>query len=101
MVPFLILSILDIIISGTGGIVVVVALFYINTVHGAVALAVYLMAAVVALYCWATILIAFKVLASSSLDRSAYIYSPVTPSKDVPQYYPRSDHRVAKSDQYY
>ena len=45
-------------------------------------------AAVVALYCWATILSAYKYLASS-LDQSGYIYSPVTPTKDVPQYYPR------------
>ena len=45
-------------------------------------------AAVVALYCWATILSAYKYLATS-LDQSDYIYSPVTPTKDVPQYYPR------------
>ena len=45
-------------------------------------------AAVVALYCWATILSAYKYLATS-LDQSGYIYSPVTPTKDVPQYYPR------------
>ena len=87
MVPFLILTMLDIILSGTLGIVVVVALFYVNTVHGAVSLAVYLVTAIVALYCWATVLSAFKLLASGSRER--YDYSPVTPSKDVPQYYPR------------
>ena len=88
MVPFLILSMLDIILSGTVGCVVVVALFYINTIHGGVAAAVYLVAAVVSLYCWATILSAFKFLGVGG-QHPSYIYSPVTPSKDMPQYYPR------------
>ena len=42
MIPFLILSMVDIILSGTVGIVVVVALFHIHIVHGVVSLAVYL-----------------------------------------------------------
>ena len=88
MIPFLILSMLDIILSGTVGIVVVVALFYIQLVYGGVATVVYLLAAVVSLYCWATVLSAYKYL-GTSLDQSGYIYSPVTPSKEIPQYYPR------------
>jgi len=87
MIPFLILSMLDIILSGTVGIVVVVALFYIQLVYGGVATVVYLLAAVVSLYCWATVLSAYKYL-GTSLDQSGYIYSPVTPSKEIPQYYP-------------
>ena len=86
--PFLILSMLDIILSGTVGIVVVVALFYIQLVYGGVATVVYLLAAVVSLYCWATVLSAYKYL-GTSLDQSGYTYSPVTPSKEIPQYYPR------------
>ena len=42
MIPFLILSMVDIILSGTVGIVVVVALFHIHIIHGVVSLAVYL-----------------------------------------------------------
>ena len=89
MVPFLILSMLDIVLSGTGGIVVVVALFQLSTIHGLVSLAVYLVSAVVSLYCWATVLSAYKYLANSSPRGSSYSYSPVTPAKDIPQYYPR------------
>lgn len=97
MIPFLILSMVDIILSGTVGIVVVVALFHIHIIHGVVSLAVYLVAAVVALYCWATILSAYKYLATS-LDQSGYIYSPVTPTKDVPQYYPSAPQYFAMDD---
>jgi len=88
MVPFLILSMLDIVLSGTGGIVIVVALFQLSTIHGLVSLAVYLVSAVVSLYCWATVLSAYKYLANSSPRGSSYSYSPVTPAKDIPQYYP-------------
>jgi len=87
MVPFLILSMLDIVLCGTLGVVVVVALFYIHTVHGAVASVVYVLAAVVSLYCWATILSAYKYL-GTPLSQQGYIYSPVTPSKEMPAYYP-------------
>lgn len=87
MIPFLILSMLDIVLCGTLGIVVVVALFYIQTVHGAVASVVYVLAAVVSLYCWATVLSAYKYLGTPT-HQQGYIYSPVTPSKEMPAYYP-------------
>lgn len=87
MIPFLILSMLDIVLCGTLGIVVVVALFYIQTVHGAVASVVYVLAAVVSLYCWATVLSAYKYL-GTPVHQQGYIYSPVTPSKEMPAYYP-------------
>ena len=88
MIPFLILSMLDIVLCGTLGVVVVVALFYIQTVHGAVASVVYVLAAVVSLYCWATVLSAYKYLGTPT-HQQGYIYSPVTPSKEMPAYYPR------------
>ena len=87
MVPFLVLSMLEIILSGTLGIVAVVALFQLSTIHGLVSLAVYLVSAIVSLYCWATVLSAYKYLGSS--NPLGYTYSPVTPAKDIPQYYPR------------
>lgn len=87
MIPFLILSMLDIVLCGTLGIVVVVALFYVNTIHGAVASVVYVLAAVVSLYCWATILSAYKYLGTPA-HQQGYIYSPVTPSREMPAYYP-------------
>ena len=87
LVPFLVLSMLEIILSGTVGIVAVVALFQLSTVHGLVSLAVYLVSAIVSLYCWATVLSAYKYLGSS--NPLGYTYSPVTPAKDIPQYYPR------------
>lgn len=87
MIPFLILSMLDIVLCGTLGVVVVVALFYIQTVHGAVASVVYVLAAVVSLYCWATVLSAYKYLGTPT-HQQGYIYSPVTPSKEMPAYYP-------------
>jgi len=86
LVPFLVLSMLEIILSGTVGIVAVVALFQLSTVHGLVSLAVYLVSAIVSLYCWATVLSAYKYLGSS--NPLGYTYSPVTPAKDIPQYYP-------------
>ena len=88
MVPFLVLSMLEIIISGTVGIVAVVALFQLSTIHGLVSLAVYLVSAIVSLYCWATVLSAYKYLGSNN-PLGYTVYSPVTPSKDIPQYYPR------------
>lgn len=97
MIPYLILFTLDIIMSGILGFVIVVALFYFNTIQGVVATAVYLVAAVVSLYCWAVILSAYKFLGADR-DTSGYIYSPVTPSKDTPQYYPSAPQYFAMDD---
>jgi len=87
MVPFLALSMLDIIAAGTVGVVVVVALFTLNIVPGAVSLVVYVMVAVVSLYSWAVILAAYKQIANDE-----YIYSPVSAVKPSyhhqPEYYP-------------
>ena len=55
-IPFLILSMLDIVL----GIVVVVALFYVNYIPGARASVVNMLAAVVSAVCWAKILSAYK-----------------------------------------
>ena len=88
MIPFMILSMLDIFLCGTVGIVVVVALFYINTVHGVVATVVYLISALLSLYCWAVVLCAYKYLGSAEVQQG-YMYSPVAPAKEMPAYYPR------------
>ena len=88
MIPFLILSKLDIILCGTVGILVVVALFYINMVHGVVATVVYVVCALLSLYCWAVVLSAYKLLGSLG-DTQGYTYSPVTLAKEMPAYYPR------------
>ena len=87
MVPFLVLSMLEIILSGTLGIVAVVALFQLSTIHGLVSLAVYLVSAIVSLYCRATVLSAYEYLGSN--NPLGYTYSPVNPAKDIPQYFPR------------
>ena len=60
MIPFLILSMVDIIVAGAAGVVVVVALFFLNTIPGAVSLVVYVMVAVVSLYSWAVVLAAYR-----------------------------------------
>ena len=86
LVPFLILSMVDIILAGAVGIVVVVALFYLNTIPGVVSAVVYVMVAVVSLYSWAVVLAAYKQLGKET----AYVYSPVTQAKHShhPEYYP-------------
>jgi len=86
MVPFLILTMVDIILAGAVGIVVVVALFYLNTIPGVVSAVVYVMVAVVSLYSWAVVLAAYKQLGKES----DYIYSPVNQTKHNrhPEYYP-------------
>lgn len=86
MIPFLVLSMIDIIVAGAAGVVVVVALFTLNYIPGAVSLVVYIMVAVVSLYSWAVILAAYKQVANDE-----YIYSPVSavkPSYHQPEYYP-------------
>ena len=86
MVPFLILTMVDIILAGAVGIVVVVALFYLNTIPGVVSAVVYVMVAVVSLYSWAVVLAAYKQLGKET----EYVYSPVTQGKNNhhPEYYP-------------
>jgi len=87
MVPFLVLSMIDIIVAGAAGVVVVVALFTLATIPGAVSLVVYVMLAVVSLYSWAVVLAAYKQVASEE-----YSYSAVSTVKPMyhhqPEYYP-------------
>jgi len=86
MVPFLVLSMVDIIVAGAAGVVVVVALFTLNTIPGAVSLVVYLMVAIVSLYSWAVVLAAYKQVANDE-----YTYNPVStvkPAYHQPEYYP-------------
>jgi len=89
MVPFLVLTMVDIIMAGAVGIVVVVALFYLSLVPGVVSTVVYVMVAVVSLYSWAVVLAAYKQLGKES----AYMYSPVTNKSkhnNYPEYYPNA-----------
>jgi len=87
MVPFLVLSMLDIMSMGAAGVVVVVALFHLATVPGAVSLVVYVMLAVVSLYSWAVVLAAYREVGSEE-----YTYNPVVSGKAAeyhrPEYYP-------------
>ena len=72
MVPFLILTMVDIVLAGAVGIVVVVALFYLNIIPGVVSAVVYVMVAVVSLFSWAVVLAAYKQLGKET----DYKYSP-------------------------
>jgi len=104
LVPFLILSMVDIILAGAVGIVVVVALFYLNTIPGVVSAVVYVMVAVVSLYSWAVVLAAYKQLGKET----AYEYSPVTHGKhthhqseyypNAPQHFVLEEYRDLKTD---
>jgi len=106
MVPFLVLTMVDIILAGAVGIVVVVALFYLSLVPGVVSTVVYVMVAVVSLYSWAVVLAAYKQLGKES----AYMYSPVSNKGKhniYPEYYPNApqhfvleEYRDLKSDQH-
>jgi len=87
LVPFLILSMIDIVLSGTVGVVVVVAMFYLATVPGVVSAVVYVTLAVVSLYCWAIVLSAYKQLGQAA-GQAGYVYSPVSAAKEMPPYYP-------------
>ncbi|XP_023327194.1 uncharacterized protein LOC111700496 [Eurytemora carolleeae] len=71
MVPYLVLTMLDIILAGAGGIVIVVALFYANIIPGVVSAAVYIILAVLSLYSWTAVLAAYQILESGE-----YEYSP-------------------------
>jgi len=82
LIPWLVLSMLDIVLAGGLGIILVVALFYANVIPGAVSAVVYLLLAVLSLYSWAAVLAAYKILGYDD-----YMYSPA-PSKPVPDYYP-------------
>jgi len=87
MVPFLVLAMVDIIVAGAAGVVVVVALFTLSTVPGAVSLVVYIMVAVVSLTSWAVVLAAYREVSSDE-----YTYNPVSSGKPAychqPEYYP-------------
>jgi len=82
LVPWLVLTMLDIIVAGAGGIIAVVALFYANIIPGVVSAIVYLLLALISLYSWAAVLAAYKIL-----GHDAFMYSPA-PSKPVADYYP-------------
>jgi len=81
MLPYLALTMVDIVVAGAGGIVIVVALFIANLIPGLVSLAVYLIVAVLSLYSWATVLAAFKIVGQEE-------YMPVFNSKQDHGYYP-------------
>ena len=78
---------IDIVLSGTVGVVVVVAMFYLATVPGVVSAVVYVTLAVVSLYCWAIVLSAYKQLGQAA-GQAGYVYSPVSAAKEMPPYYP-------------
>lgn len=82
MIPFLVLTMFDIILAGSGGIVVVVALFFSDIIPGVVSALVYLILAVLSLYSWTAVLAAFKLV-----GQEGYMYTPA-PSKPGPDYYP-------------
>jgi len=86
MIPFLILAMVDIVLAGAVGLVVVIALCYLNTIPGVVSAVVYVMVAVVSIYFWAVVLAAYKQLGKEE----GYDYSPVTQGKHNrhPEYYP-------------
>jgi len=83
MVPYLVLGMVDIILAGAAGVVVVVALFYVNIIPGVVSALVYVLVAVLSLYSWAVVLAAYKQLGSEE-----YVYNPVSPVKHNHEYYP-------------
>eukprot|EP00088_Acartia_fossae_P024674 TRINITY_DN2557_c0_g1_i1.p1 TRINITY_DN2557_c0_g1~~TRINITY_DN2557_c0_g1_i1.p1 ORF type:complete len:229 (+),score=24.52 TRINITY_DN2557_c0_g1_i1:166-852(+) len=91
MIPFLVLTMLDIISSGAGGIIIVVALFYSNIITGIVSAVVYVLIAVLSLFFWAVVLAAYKVLGSEE-----YEYSPA-PTK-APEYYPSAPQHFDMAD---
>lgn len=87
MLPWLCLSMLDILAFVAAGGIVVVALFYVDLISGFVALGVYIFLTVVVVYSWAVVLAAYR-----QLSRTEYIYSPapVTPiyTNNPNNYYP-------------
>jgi len=86
MIPFLVLSMLDIVVAAAAGIVVVVALFYVSTVPGVVSLMVYILFAAFSVYSWVVVLAAYQ-----QLGNEDYLYNPVTPVKvkhNNHEYYP-------------
>jgi len=88
MLPWLLLSLLDIVVFVAAGGVVVVALFYLKIVSGFVSLGVYILLTVVVVYSWAVVLAAYR-----QLGHTGYMYSPaprgpVKPIYTAPAYYP-------------
>jgi len=90
MVPFLVLTMLDIVVSGALGVIVVVALFYANIIPGIVSMAVYIIIAALSLYSWAAVLAAYK-----ELGPTEYIYTPVSKPAD---YYPSAPQHFNMGD---
>jgi hypothetical protein len=93
MVPYLVLTMLDIILAGAGGIVIVVALFYANIIPGVVSALVYVILAVLSLYSWTAVLAAYQILGETD-----YGYAPA-PSKPGPgDYYPSAPQHFDMED---
>jgi len=80
ILPWLFLSLLDIVVFVAVGGVVVVALFYLKIVSGLVSLGVYILLTVVIVYSWAVVLAAYR-----QLNHTGYMYSPA-PHHDKPIY---------------
>jgi len=96
IVPFLILSMVNIVLAGAVGIVIVVALFYLNTVLGVVSIVVYLTVAIVSIYFWAVLLSAFNLIG----NEMGYDYSIIRFSKKNPssEYYPSAPQHFVMDD---
>jgi len=91
MIPFLVLTMLDIIFAGAGGIIIVVALFYSTLIPGIVSAIVYVIIAILSLFFWAVVLAAYKIIGSEE-----YEYSPA-PTKG-PEYYPSAPQQFDMRD---
>jgi len=85
LIPYLILTMLDIVVAGSGGIIIVVALFWSNIVPGIVSLVVYLVVAVLSLYSWAAVLATYRQLTNPDYMYSPALLKSATYEKD---YYP-------------
>lgn len=84
LVPYLALTMVDIIVAGSGGIIIVVALFWSNIVPGLVSLVVYLVVAVLTLYSWAAVLATYRLISNPGYN---YSPAPVKPAYGT-DYYP-------------
>ncbi len=85
LVPYLALTMVDIIVAGSGGIVIVVALFWSNVVPGIVSLVVYLVVAVLSLYSWAAVLAAYWLIGHQGYE---YSLAPIIKPAYATDYYP-------------
>ena len=92
MIFFLIICMIGIIVTATVGVVIVVAVFFLNTIPGTVSLVVYVILTVVFFFSWAVVLFAYKELASASG------YDPVStikPSSGSAQHFVLKEYRQA------